>query len=97
MAMKEYPEGYPLEPIDAEGRSLKEGDKVEVLVIPESLFSGLEEEAQAALKSCEGQVMTIYEVDDYGFMWVAKPTLDTEEDYEAHHFSMEPKHLRRVE
>jgi hypothetical protein len=95
--MKKFPEGYPLKPIDSKGSELSEGDRVEILVIPEWLLNGLEEDAQNAIKSCEGQIMIIYEVDEYGFMWVAIPTIDTENNYEAHHFSMEPKNLRKVE
>lgn len=96
MTMKKYPEGFPLEPNDSEGNVLKEGDNVKILHIPDWLIHDLEEDAQKAIKSCKGQIMTIYEVDDYGYMWVEKPTLETEDTYESHSFSMEPKYLLKV-
>jgi hypothetical protein len=96
MTMKKYPDGYPLDPKDSEGNVLKEGDNVIILHIPDSLIHDLEKDAQKAIKSCEGQIMNIYEVDDYGFMWVEKPTLETEDMYESHSFSMEPKYLLKV-
>ena len=41
--------------------------------------------------------MKIYEVDDYGYIWVKKPTLEAEDAYESHSFIMEPKkHLLKV-
>ena len=97
MAKKDYPPGFPLRPCDAQGQFLREGDSVRVLRIPDELVHGLSDEAQQALKSCEGEVMTIYEVDDYGFMWVEKPVLETEDRYESHSFSMKPEDLLKIE
>ena len=94
---KEYPEGLPLEPIDLAGNELREGDKVKILAIPDSLLKGLEEKDQDVVKNCEGEVMTITEVDEYGYMWVKKPTLETEDQYESNSFSLEPKHLLKVD
>ena len=95
--MKEYPEGFPLSPLDSEGNALKEGDKVNILQVPDWLIHDLDEESQEVIKGCEGQLMTIYEIDDYGYMWVEKPVLETEEEYESHSFCMEPKNLLRHE
>jgi len=94
--MKKIPDGYPLEPKDSENNLLKEGDNVKVLYIPDSLINDLEEDAKKAIKKCKGQVMNIYEVDDYGFMWVEKPTLETKNSYESYRLGMEPKHLIKV-
>ncbi|MCG7946638.1 MAG: hypothetical protein N0C84_09900 [Candidatus Thiodiazotropha taylori] len=93
MNKKDYPEGFPLESIDAEGNELKSGDTVKILRIPEWLLNNLDEDAIKIIKNCEGSLMKIYEVDEYGYMWVEKPTLDTEELYESHSFSMEPSNL----
>jgi hypothetical protein len=76
---------------------LKEGDRVRILRVPDELIRGLSEEAQHALKSCEGEVMAIYEIDEYGFTWVEKPVLEKEDRYESHSFSMKPEDLLKVE
>jgi len=93
MDKKDYPEGFPLKPYDAEGNELKTGDIVKILHIPEWLLNNLDEEATKIIKSCEWSLMTIYEIDDYGYMWVEKPILETDDEYESHSFSMEPKNL----
>ncbi|MEW8625313.1 MAG: hypothetical protein AB2551_06140 [Candidatus Thiodiazotropha sp.] len=93
MNKKDYPEGFPLEPIDAEGNELKAGDTVKKLHTPEWLLNNLDDDAIKAIKNCEDSLMKIYEVDEYGYMRVEKPTLDTEEFYESHSFSMDPNNL----
>ena len=91
--MKKYPKGYPLKPNDNEGNILKEGDIVKIITIPEYLYKDLDNDEAKSIKSCEGEIMKIHEVDDYGFMWVEKPILETENDYESHRFSIEPVNL----
>ncbi|MES9859736.1 MAG: hypothetical protein ABW157_02220 [Candidatus Thiodiazotropha sp. LLP2] len=93
MNNKEYPEGFPLKPYDAEGSELQTGDTVKILHIPEGLLNNLDKETINIIKNCEGNLMTIYEIDDYGYMWVEKTILETDDEYESHSFSMEPKNL----
>ena len=95
MPKKKMPEGFPLEPKDAEGNLIKEGDAVKILNIPESIIHDLDEESKHTVKKCEGSVMVINEIDDYGYAWVEKVTSKTEEEYKSNSFGMEPKNLLR--
>jgi hypothetical protein len=96
-AMKDYPEGFPLEPIDNQGNKIKEGDSVKVLVIPEWLISGLDDDAVKAINACEGKEMKIEEIDDYGYAWLRMVTLSTETECESHSFSMRPNDLLKLQ
>lgn len=91
--MKNYTEGYPLEPIDSEGNQIAVGDSVKLLSIPEWLWSDLDEDTALVVKSCEGKVMAIQEIDDYGYAWVQTTTQDSESEYSSNSFCIEPKVL----
>lgn len=91
--MKNYPEGFPLEPIDSEGNEIVAGDPVRLLSIPEWLWADLDEDSALVVKSCEGKVMVIQEIDDYGYAWVQTATHDSESEYSSNSFCMEPKRL----
>ena len=93
MTTMKYPDGFPLKPEDAEGNVLRTGDTVRILHIPDRLLEGLDEDAVQALKGCSGELMVIQEIDDYGYMWVEKPVLKTDNAYVSHSFSLEPKYL----
>ncbi|MFT7561476.1 MAG: hypothetical protein ACI93R_003403 [Flavobacteriales bacterium] len=94
--MKIYPEGFPLKPIDRDGNIISEGDSVKLIQIPDWLICDLDAESMHAVKSCEGTVMKIYEIDDYGYAWLEKVRLNTEDDYESNRFSMEPNNLCKI-
>ena len=95
MSTEKMPEGFPLEPKDFEGNLIQEGGTVKILSIPESLIHDLDEESKHTVKNCEGTVMVINEIDDYGYAWVEKVTSKTEEEYKSNSFGMEPKNLLR--
>jgi len=94
--MKKYPEGFPLKPIDIDGNKISEGDEVRILIIPEWILQDLDSESAQIVKACEGTTMVIYEIDDYGYAWVEKISLSTEQEYESNSFSMEPSNLRKL-
>lgn len=64
------PPGYPLAPIDAAGQRLVAGDLVRIDQIPRSLTHDLPSDDVALLKTCEGTVMRILEIDAYGSVWL---------------------------
>src|SRR5262245_34331115 len=64
------PPGYPLEPIDARGCRIAQGDLVLIpSPLPTWLVHDLPAEDVARLKQREGTVMRILELDAYGFVW----------------------------
>ncbi|MGH1429456.1 MAG: hypothetical protein ACRBEE_16085 [Arenicella sp.] len=91
--MNNMPKGFPLSPIDAKGNTLKEGDVVKVLCIPNWLIHDLDDESKQTVSRCEGSKMEIYEIDSYGYLWVEKVTIQTDENYESNSFCLEPKHV----
>lgn len=91
--MKNYPEGFPLELFDSEGNGISAGDYVRLLSIPEWLWADLDEEPALVVKSCEGKVMVIQEIDDYGYAWVQTVAQDSECEYSSSSFCMEPERL----
>jgi streptogramin lyase len=66
---KPLPAGYPLAPIDANGRAVRAGDLATILTIPHWLTHDLPQEEVVRLKVCEGKVMRIVEIDAYGTVW----------------------------
>ena len=97
MYMSDVPKKFPLEPYDSCGNILKEGDSVKILVIPDWLIKDLAEESIQAVKACEGSVMSIYEMDSYGYAWVETVTLSNDSEYKSNSFCMEPKNLLKQE
>jgi len=93
--MKNMPKGFPLKPIDCNGYGLKESDYVLVKTIPESLTHNLPEESQSYIKSCEGEIMKINEIDDYGFLWLELVVIENTEEYYSEKFSLEPKYVQK--
>ena len=53
----------------------------------------MDDASRKVVKSCEGTLMKINEIDEYGYAWVEKVTIQTESEYESDSFSMEPKYL----
>ena len=91
--MSRPPEDFPLEPFDFEGNEIKVGNVVKILKIPEWLIHDLDTESAKIVKSCEGANMEITEIDEYGYAWVEKVSISTEENYQSNSFCMEPENL----
>ena len=91
--MGDAPKKFPLEPFDKSGNALKEGDSVKILMIPDWLIKDLGGKSVRAVKACEGSVMSIYEMDCYGYAWVEAVTLSNDSEYKSNSFCMEPKNL----
>jgi len=65
---KPLPPGFPLPAVDNAGRPIVVGSKVRILSV-RSCARGLPVEDQARLRSYEGQMFDVLEIDRYGMVW----------------------------
>jgi hypothetical protein len=65
---KSLPPGFPLASVDNSGRPIQVGTKVRIVSVT-SCASGLPRQDQIRLKSYEGQIFEILEIDRYGMIW----------------------------
>jgi hypothetical protein len=65
---KSLPPGFPLASVDNAGRPIQVGAKVRIVSVA-SCASGLPREDQIRLKSYEGQIFEVLEIDRYGMIW----------------------------
>lgn len=59
----------PLQPVDVHNNPISVGSRVQILEIPAWLVHDLPEQEVLRLRKCEGQVMKILEVDQFGYVW----------------------------
>lgn len=88
---------FPLKPIDQRGNPICVGDKILVLKIPDSLIHDMNEESRKVIEGCKNQIMKIYELDEYGFAWLEKVVIDTEDEYIVEKFALEPEYLEKID
>jgi hypothetical protein len=67
-APKDLPPGFPLPSVDAAGRSIRVGAKVRIVSVA-SCAKGLPTEDQNRLKSYEGKIFKVEDIDPYGMVW----------------------------
>ena len=60
------------EPVDKSGRPVKVGSKVRILALSESLLGRLPDDEVEDVRSMIGEILEVYEIDDYGSPWVEK-------------------------
>ena len=77
----------PLASIDAYGTVIELGDRVQILVVPAWLTHDLPAEDQARLKATEGCIVSVTEIDRFGYLWFSPP---------ADGFCLRPEEVRRV-
>lgn len=65
---RKLPPGFPLAAVDESGRPIVAGAKVRIVSVA-SCAHGRPAEDQARLKSYEGQVLQVREIDRYGMIW----------------------------
>ena len=65
---RKLPPGYPLAAVDETGRPIVVGAKVRIVSVA-SCAHGLPPEDQARLKTFEGKVFQVLEIDRYGMIW----------------------------
>jgi hypothetical protein len=59
----------PLEPIDSRGNAVQLGANVEIPSLPVWLTRDLPIEEITRLRSVEGSVMRVLEIDKFGYLW----------------------------
>jgi hypothetical protein len=89
--MHHMPAGFPLKPLDCNGRPLIAGDMVRILRV-ESCAKGLPVEDQRRLAQLAGKLRRIVEFDRFGFAWLAFSATDSSAD-----FSLFPSELVAAE
>ena len=77
----------PLQPLDADGRAMEVGNQVVIICIPHWLTHDLPAEDQASLKTFEGEMLPIHEIDVSGYVWFSTEQGD---------FCLRPEEVRRV-
>ena len=65
---KNLPPGFPLAAVDRTGRALKVGAKVRIESVA-SCVASLAPEEQVRVKSYEGKVFEVLQIDRYGMLW----------------------------
>jgi hypothetical protein len=65
---KRLPPGFPLPALDNAGRPIRVGAKVRIESVA-SCARGLPKEDQARLRSYEGKIFEVLEIDRYGMVW----------------------------
>jgi hypothetical protein len=85
---KPLPPGFPLLPVDRAGRPIRAGGKVRILSVS-SCTRGLPDEDQARLRSYEGQLFEVLEIDRYGMVWFGSESATA-------NFSLRPEEIAVV-
>lgn len=88
--MDSMPNGFPLEPKDADGNGLSVGDGVCIRSV-ESCIAGLPEEDRERLLALVGKTRTIVQFDRLGFLWLSFEASGRSAD-----FCLFPREVRHV-
>jgi hypothetical protein len=86
MIEKPLPPGFPLPSVDPAGKAIVPGAQVRVVSV-RSCTRGLPPEDQARIRSYEGKVLTVAEIDRYGMIWFSY------EGSRAPDFSLRPEEI----
>jgi hypothetical protein len=65
---KKLPPGFPLAAVDEDGRPIVVGAKVRIISVA-SCATGLPAQDQTRLRSYEGKIFEVLEIDRYGMLW----------------------------
>ena len=85
---RKLPPGFPLAAVDESGRPIAVGAKVRIVSV-DSCAQGLPREDQTRLRSYEGKVFEVLEIDRYGMIWFAS-------DGGSSNFSLKPREVAVV-
>ena len=85
---KKLPPGFPLAAVDEDGRAIVVGAKVRIVTVSSGI-QGLAPEDRARLRSYEGKVLPVLEIDRYGMIWF-------EAEGGSGNFSLKPREVAVV-
>jgi hypothetical protein len=77
----------------------KKGDRVKLMSVPDWLVGDLPANEKQHILECVGKVMTISEVDKYGYYWVGfgeYKTIGDDANYYGHSFCVPPDCLQHA-
>jgi hypothetical protein len=87
--LKPLPPGFPLPSVDKAGRAILVGAQVQIISV-RSCANGLPAEDQARLRSYEGKISAVLEIDRYGMIWFG---FDDSSDPSDPSFSLRPEEV----
>lgn len=78
---------------DKNGFTVKVGSQVKVLCLDPEDFRNLDDEELSEVMSMIGEVLEVYEVDEYGQAWIAKEWWYNESDMMSHSVGLRPHEM----
>lgn len=81
---------------DINGAAVRVGTLVRVLKISESVLSQLSESEAEAARLMEGEVLEVYEIDEWGGAWVEKSWRDDDGVPVSHALGLGPEQMEVV-
>lgn len=81
---------------DSNGQDVEVGSKVRVLAIDENTIDSLPQDERKMVASMVNEVLTIYEIDEYGRAWVEKVWDQGDGKFESHSLGLESEHMELV-
>lgn len=85
-----------IEARDKHGIPVHVGTYVRVLKISESVLAQLSESEAEAARAMEGEVLEVYEIDEWGGAWVEKSWRDSDGIPVAHSLGLGPEQMEVV-
>lgn len=82
---------------DKNGTAVHVGTRVRVLKISESVLSQLSESEADAARLMEGEVLEVYEIDEWGGAWVEKSWRESDGTPVSHALGLGPEQMEVVE
>ncbi len=81
---------------DVDGEIVREGARVRVLVIRESVIARLSPEERADVLSMKGEIFEVSEIDEFGSAWVTKWWKDGEDTSHSHSLGLAASEMKLV-
>ncbi|UCF74685.1 MAG: hypothetical protein JSU71_10450 [Betaproteobacteria bacterium] len=81
---------------DINGAAVRVGTRVRVLRISDSVLSQLPESEAEAARAMEGEVLEVYEIDDWGGAWVEKTLQARDGTSVSHSLGLGPTQMEVV-
>ncbi|KPK19997.1 MAG: hypothetical protein AMJ67_02825 [Betaproteobacteria bacterium SG8_41] len=81
---------------DINGAAVRVGTRVRVLRISDSVLSQLPESEAEAARAMEGEVLEVYEIDDWGGAWVEKTLRARDGTSVSHSLGLGPTQMEVV-
>ena len=85
-------------PKDRNGRSVTVGTRVRIVALSDSFLRALPEDEVDDVRSMIGEILEVYEIDEYGCAWVGKGWSNEDGDeYRGHSVALDPEEMEVVD